>query len=163
VLSCIDSRTTPELIFDTNVGDLFTARVGANVVNEDIVGSLEITAESGVKVIVILGHTDCGGVKAACNHVELGHMTQLLKRIQPVIDETNSYLDKTPGLSAAVGPRVTSNRKYISEVSHMNARNSRRLILEQSHLLREKIKNHQLILVSALYDVESGAVSFDEL
>jgi carbonic anhydrase len=163
VLSCIDSRTTPELIFDTSVGDLFTARVGANVVNDDILGSLEIAVESGAHVLVVLGHTNCGGVTAACDNLQLGHMTQLLERVKPAITATHKHLDENPVLSAEVGERVISNRRYIAEVSHMNAQQSALQILERSPLLKEKVKNKELILVSALYDVDSGKVLFDPI
>ena len=121
ILSCIDSRTTPELVFDTSIGDLFTARVGANVTNDDIIGSLEIAVATGAKVVVVLGHTDCGGIKGACSGLDLGHMTQLLERVKPAIQTTNSRLDSDPALSKIVGDRVVSNRRYIAEISHDNA------------------------------------------
>lgn len=118
ILSCIDSRTSPELVFDTSVGDLFTARVGANVINDDILGSLEIAVESGAKVLVVLGHTDCGGVKGACSNLQLGHMTQLLERVKPAIKDTNEWLNKNPKLSESVGELLsqtesTSQRSVI--------------------------------------------------
>jgi carbonic anhydrase len=162
ILSCIDSRTTPELVFDTSVGDLFTARVGANVINDDILGSLEIAAESGIKVLVVLGHTDCGGVKAACNGLKLGHMTQLLERIKPAIDKANSNLDKHPDLSTSVGERKSTNRRYVAEVSHMNALQSINQIWKRSQILRDKVKHGEIILISAIYDVDTGNVTFDQ-
>jgi carbonic anhydrase len=161
VLSCIDSRTTPELVFDTSVGDLFTARVGANVINDDILGSLEIAVASGARVIIVLGHTDCGGVKGACANLQLGHMTQLLERIKPSIAATNDHLDHDPVFAKEVGERSVSNRRYIAEVSHMNAEQSARQIVERSSILREKISAGELILVSGLYDVDSGRIQFD--
>lgn len=161
VLSCIDSRTSPEIIFDTTIGDLFTVRIGANVVNDDILGSLEIAVESGVKVLVVLGHTDCGGVKGACSNLQLGHMTQLLDRVKPAISDTNKFLDMNPILSEKVGDRVAGNRRYIAEVSHMNAQQSARQILERSSLLNEKVKNKEIILISGIYDVDTGKVTFD--
>lgn len=160
VLSCIDSRTTPDLVFDTSVGDLFTARVGANVVNDDILGSLEIAAESGSKVIVVLGHTDCGGIKAACMGLELGHMTQLLERVKPAIQVTNARLDRNPPLSHAVGDRVVTNRRYIAEIGHDNAEMSADQLLERSSILREKVRKQEIILVPAVFDVKSGRVIF---
>ena len=161
VLSCIDSRTSPEIIFDTTIGDLFTVRIGANVVNDDILGSLEIAVESGAKVLVVLGHTDCGGVKGACSNLQLGHMTQLLERVKPAISDTNKYLDMNPVISEKVGDRVVGNRRYIAEVSHMNAQQSARQILERSPLLNEKVKNKEIILISGIYDVDTGKVNFD--
>lgn len=161
VLSCIDSRTSPEIIFDMTIGDLFTVRVGANVINDDILGSLEIAVESGAKVLVVIGHTDCGGVKGACRNLQLGHMTQLLDRVKPAILDTNKYLDMNPTLSEQIGERVVGNKRYIAEVSHMNARQSARQILERSTLLNEKVKNKEIILVSGIYDVNTGKVTFD--
>ncbi len=161
MLSCIDSRTTPEIAFDTSVGDLLTARVGANVVNEDILGSLEIAVESGVKVVVVLGHTDCGGVKAACRGLELGHMTQLLERVKPSITSTNKRLDGDAALSTFVGERVVGNRRYVAEVSHANAAASMRQIRERSKILREKADRGEIYLLTAMYDVDSGRVVFD--
>jgi carbonic anhydrase len=161
VLSCIDSRTSPELVFDTSVGDLFTVRVGANVVNDDILGSMEIAAESGARVLVVLGHTDCGGVKGACSNLKLGHMTQLLDRVKPAIAAANSLLDHDPSLSREIGERTVGNRRYIAEVSHMNALQSTKQIWERSRILREKIKNGELILISGVFDVDSGLVRFD--
>lgn len=163
VLSCIDSRTTPELTFDVAVGDLFTARVGANVVNDDIIGSVEIAAESGAKVVVVLGHTDCGGVKGACNNIDFGHFTQLANRVKPAISRANARLDGDLALSTFVGERVTANRRYIAEVSHDNARQSAEQLLERSEILRGKVANGEIILMSALYNVDTGLVTFDSV
>lgn len=161
VLSCIDSRTTPELAFDTSVGDLFTARVGADVINDDILGSLEIAAESGVKVIVVLGHTQCGGVIAACNNVDLGHFTQLLARIKPAINLVNTKIDSDADYKRTVGEKSSTNRTYIAEVSHANARQSLAQIRERSPLLKAKADSGEILLVSAMFDVYTGHVTFD--
>lgn len=160
VLSCVDSRTTPELVFDTSIGDLFAARVGANVTNDDIIGSLEISVKSGAKVIVVLGHTDCGGIKGACSGLVLGHMTQLLDRVKPAIQITNSRLDQDPVLSKIVGERVVGNRRYIAEISHDNAEMSANQILQKSSILREKVARKEILLLSAVYDVDTGRVVF---
>jgi len=159
ILSCMDSRTSPELVFDTSVGDLFTVRVGANVTNDDIIGSLEIAVESGAKVIVVLGHTDCGGIKAACSGVVLGHMTQLLERVKPSILITNSRLDLDQDLSKAVGDRVPSNRRYIAEIGFDHSLLSAQQILQQSEIIAKKVKSKEVLLISALFDVETGLVS----
>ena len=163
VLSCIDSRTTPEVVFDTTIGDLFTARVGANVINKDILGSIEISVASGAKAIVILGHTDCGGVKGACRGIEFGHMTQLLERVKPAITDTNDLLNKNPELSQLVGERVVENPKYIAQISHTNAQRSAKQVYEQSPILKEKIDSGEVVLVAAIYDVNSGIVTFDKI
>lgn len=162
ILSCIDSRSTPELVFDVSVGDLFTARVGANVVNDDILGSLEIAVESGAKIIVVLGHTDCGGIKGACTGLELGHMTQLLERVKPAIQTTNTRLDNDPILSKAVGERVVSNRRYIAEISHDNAEQSADQLLARSSILKEKVQSGEILLVPAIFNVDTGLVTFNK-
>jgi carbonic anhydrase len=161
VLSCIDSRTSPELIFDVSVGDLFTARVGANVVNDDVLGSLEVAVASGAKAVVVLGHTQCGGVMAACNGVELGHLTQLLAKIRPAIEAVHSHMNQDAVYAKEVGERVTTNRRYVSEVSHANARQSMRQILDRSSFLRQKVEAGEIQIKTALFDVFTGAVTFD--
>jgi carbonic anhydrase len=162
VLSCIDSRTTPEMAFDTSVGDIFTVRVGANVVNDDILGSLEIAAESGARVVVVMGHTNCGGVAAACSGLELGHMTQLLERVKPAIANTNNRMDNNPTLDKMIGERVASNPRYLAEVSHENAMLSTKQILERSQILRDKVARGEILLKTALFDVNTGRVIFDQ-
>lgn len=152
VLSCIDSRNTPELVFDTAVGDLFTARVGANVINEDILGSLEFG--SNVKVLVVLGHTDCAGVMAACNHDKLPHMDRLLNYVRKSIPDVN--LDQ-------YGPPSCENHKYVDELSHQNALNGAKRLLSSSRIIREREKQGKLIVVSAMYDVSTGKVTFENV
>ena len=91
ILSCIDSRTSVELIFDQGLGDVFSVRVAGNVLNEDILGSMEYACKvAGAKIIVVLGHTQCGAIRGACDHVEMGNLTALLNKIQPAISEENS-------------------------------------------------------------------------
>lgn len=161
VLSCIDSRTAPEIVFDTSVGDLFTVRVGGNVINDDILGSLEVTADSGAKVIVVLGHTDCAAMKAACRGDTYGHFTQVLEKVKPAIADVLSRLDAYADLSRTIGERAATNRRYIAEVGHANAVMSAKQIRERSPLLREQIERGEVLLVSAVYDVDSGRVIFD--
>lgn len=162
VLSCIDSRTTPELAFDVSVGDLFTSRVGANVISDDVLASLEVAVESGAKVVVVLGHTQCGGVMAACNNVELGHLTQLLAKVKPAIETVHGRMDREPGYAKLVGERATSNPRYVAEVSHANARQSLAQILERSPLLRAKAESGEIVIRSAMFDVYTGEVTFDQ-
>lgn len=161
VLSCIDSRTAPEIVFDTSIGDLFTVRVGGNVVNDDILGSLEIAVESGAKVIVVLGHTNCGAIKGACGDLKMGHLTQLLERVKPSIAAVKAKLAADPTLAQKLGELVPSNRRYIAEVSHANARLSAEQIRTRSPLLREHLDRGDTLLISAIVDVDSGKVSFD--
>ena len=133
------------MVFDTTVGDLFTVRVGANVVNDDILGSLEIAAESGARVLLVLGHTDCGGIKAAIGGWKLGHFTQLVEKVKPAIDATNARLDQDSALAREVGERVAGNSRYIAEASHTNAVQSKNQILERSPVLKERVSRGQLL------------------
>lgn len=162
VLSCIDSRTAPEVVFDTSVGDLFTIRVAGNVINDDVLGSLEVTASSGA-VIVVLGHTDCYAIKAAYEDVKLGHLTQLLKRVKRAIVAVGSRLKTDPTLAQALGEPALTNRRYIAEVCHVNAMLSSDQIRKSSPLLREQLDRGEIMLVSAIYDVDSGRVTFDSV
>ena len=161
IVACIDARTSPELVFDTAVGDLFDARVAGNVVDDDLLAGLELAADSGARVLVVLGHTDCGAVKGACADAHEGHLTQLFARIKPALAETNKSLDDDPQLSSRTGQRVCTNHQYISEVGHVNAQRSAREITEKSPILREKIKRGELMLVTGIYDVETGEVRFN--
>src|SRR6187431_2843506 len=96
VLSCIDSRTSAELVFDQGLGDIFSVRIAGNVLNEDILGSMEFACQlAGSKLIVVLGHTRCGAIKGACNHVELGHLTGLLGKVGPAIHDVESVAGRT--------------------------------------------------------------------
>lgn len=162
VLSCIDSRTTPEVIFDTTVGDLFTPRVGGNVISHDILGSLEVSVASGVKLVVVMGHKDCGAVKGACRDVEFEHLTQIINKVKPAIGTTNELLDRNPHLDKKVGARVPENPKYIAQVSHTNAKQSVEQILKRSTYLKSKVETGEIQIRSALYDVNTGRVEFDE-
>lgn len=161
VLSCIDSRTAPEIIFDTSVGDLFTIRVAGNVVNEDILGSLEVTAASGT-VIVVLGHTDCYAIKGAYSGLKLGHLTQLLKRVRRAVAAVSRRLKADPTLAQAIGEPSVTNRRYIAEVCHVNAELSAEQILKRSPLLREQIERGEILMVAAIYNVDSGTVTFEK-
>jgi len=158
ILSCIDSRTAPEIVFDATIGDLFTARVGGNVVNNDVIGSLEV---AGSKVIIILGHKDCFGIKGACQDIQFGHFTELLAKIKPNIQRTNEKLDRDPILSQKVGKRDVSNPNYVAAIGHTNAVASKEQILFRSEYLRGQVEKGEIILIAALYDVITGEVEFD--
>ncbi len=150
VLSCIDSRTSAELIFDLGLGDIFSVRIAGNVVNEDILGSMEFACKvAGSKIIVVLGHTNCGAVKGVCEHVEMGHLTGLLKKLQPALDKTVER-----------GTEAGSN--FVDAVAENNVHLSIDLILEKSPILKEMVDKGQLGIVGALYNVESGVVNFYE-
>jgi carbonic anhydrase len=152
VLSCIDSRTSAELIFDQGLGDIFSVRIAGNVLNEDILGSMEFACHvAGSKLIVVLGHTKCGAVKGACDHVELGHLTGLLNKIGPAIHEVESKTkDRPPG------------DLFIEQVALENTRHQMRAVLERSPLLNRLFQEGRIGLAGGVYSVESGEVSFFE-
>ena len=152
VLSCIDSRTSAELIFDQGLGDIFSVRVAGNVLNEDILGSMEFACQvAGSKLIVVLGHTKCGAVKGACNHVELGHLTGLLGKIGPAIYE----VEKAGG--GSLTPDV-----FVEQVAMENTRHQMRAVLERSPILEHLFREGRIGLVGGVYAVETGAVVFFE-
>ena len=146
LLSCIDSRVPAELVFDQGIGDVFNVRVAGNIVNEDVLGSLEYSCKvAGSKVVVVLGHTKCGAVTAACNHVELGNITHLLSKIQPAVSE-------------AMKGEATADA--IEKVTLKNIQLSMERIRDESPILAEMEKNGEIKIVGAVYDVASGAVCF---
>lgn len=145
ILSCIDSRVPAELVFDQGIGDVFSVRVAGNVINEDVLGSIEYGCKvAGSKIVVVLGHTKCGAVTAACNHVELGNITTLLSKIQPAVK--------------AVGKEVTP--ESIEETAIVNVNLSIERIRKESPILAEMEKNEEIEIVGASYDVTSGEVTF---
>src|SRR5690606_32037091 len=125
VLSCIDSRTSAELIFDQGLGDIFSIRIAGNVINTDILGSMEFACKvAGSKLIVVLGHTSCGAVKGACDHVEMGNLTELLTKLQPAVYQERSVLDPKE--------RTSKNRDFVENVAHINVLRSVRATVERS-------------------------------
>lgn len=151
ILSCIDSRTTAELVFDQGLGDIFSIRIAGNIVNDDIIGSLEFSCKiAGSKLIVVLGHTNCGAIKGACDKAKLGYLTQLLNKITPAIEqETNCKAD-----------RNGKNLPFVNDVAKINVKNSMDAILKQSSIIKELIASQKIKIIGGLYDVVSGEVSF---
>lgn len=151
VLSCIDSRTGAELIFDQGLGDIFSARIAGNVLNDDILGSMEFACKvAGSKAIVVLGHTKCGAVKGACDGVELGNLSKLLKKIQEAV-----ALEDT-----VRGDRSSKNAEFVEKVASINVMLVKTQIIARSPVLAKMIDDGQLALVGAMYDVDTGAVQF---
>lgn len=147
VLSCIDSRVPAELVFDQGIGDIFSVRVAGNVVNEDVLGSIEYSCKvAGSKIIVVMGHTKCGAVTAACKHVELGNITALLEKIQPAVSEIES------------GEEM--NSEDIEKVAILNVQKSIERIRKESPILAEMEGNEEISIVGAVYSVETGKVDF---
>jgi len=150
ILSCMDSRTSAELIFDMGLGDIFSIRVAGNIISTDILGSLEYaTAVAKSKLIVVLGHTNCGAVKGACDHVKMGHLTSLLNNIKPAV-----MMEKT-----TLNNRTSSNAIFVNEVAKLNAINSVKSIWESSLIIRQLVDEGNLGIVPAMYDVATGKVT----
>lgn len=151
ILSCMDSRTTVEHIFDQGLGDVFSCRIAGNVLNEDILGSIEFACKViGSKIIVILGHSKCGAIKGACAGIKLGHLTQLLGRIQVCVEEVKVEM-----------PELKTNEAEFAEaVTHHNIRHTSDEIINRSPILSELFEQGQIGIVSAYYDIETGEVEF---
>ena len=151
VLSCIDSRTSAELIFDQGLGDIFSVRIAGNIVNEDILGSMEFACKiAGSKFIVVLGHTKCGAVKGACDHVEMGNLTALLSKLQPAVgDETVTKKDRNSG-----------NSGFVENVAGINVKRAVNDIMLRSPILNEMIQHGEIGICGAMYNVETGVVDF---
>lgn len=151
ILSCIDSRVPAEIVFDQGVGDVFSARIAGNFVNDDILGSLEFACKvAGSKLIVVLGHRHCGAVKGACDGVELGHLTGLLTNLRPAIDAVDDPADPAE--------RTSANPAFVQAVARANVERTVAAITERSAVLRELRDAGSIDVVGAMYDVESGAV-----
>lgn len=151
VLSCIDSRVPVEIIFDQGVGDLFSARIAGNFINDDILGSMEFACKlAGSKVIVVLGHTSCGGVKGACDNAQLGLLTQMLGKIRPAVDAVKTE----PGTD-----RSSKNKVFVDQVAAENVRMNVKAIPQRSAVLKELIDFDDLIVVGAMYNVATGEVT----
>jgi carbonic anhydrase len=154
ILGCIDSRVPHEIVFDKGVGDVFSARVAGNFINTDILGSLEFaTAAAGSKVIVVLGHTECGAVKGACDGVELGNLTSTLANIAPAIYAVGDEVS---------GPRTSANAEYVQAVAHENVHQTVQNIVNRSPVIRGLVESGDLIVVGAMHDVTTGEVTFYE-
>lgn len=151
ILSCIDSRTSAELIFDQGLGDIFSVRIAGNIINEDILGSMEFACKvAGSKIIVVLGHTKCGAVKGACDHVEMGNLTTLLTKIQPAV-----YDEKTETEN-----RNSSNAAFVEKVAAINVKRTVQAIMERSTILKEMIEKGEIGIVGGTHDIATGAVKF---
>lgn len=150
VLSCIDSRVPVETVFDMGIGDLFSARVAGNFVNTDILGSLEYACKvAGSKAVVVLGHTHCGAVKGACDDVKLGNITSMLAKLKPAVEAVEED-----------GDRSSANTEFVSKVVDKNVELTIQNIMDESPVLKEMSDNGEITIVGAVYDVETGEVTF---
>ena len=152
VISCIDSRVPTEMVFDQGIGDIFCVRVAGNVINQDVLGSIEFACKvAGVKLIVVMGHTSCGAVKGACNNVELGNLTGLLDKIKPAISIVSNR-----GVAA-------DDSRFVDEVAIENVQLSLDTILHDSPVIKEMVDNHEVKCAKGMYSVQTGEVELNLL
>lgn len=153
ILSCIDSRVSAELIFDQGVGDIFSVRVAGNIVNEDLLGSMEFACKlAGTKVILVLGHTSCGAVKGACDDARMGNLTTLLSKIKPAVQAVTEPEDPES--------RTSKNLGFVDAVAETNVRMAMENIRRQSPVLRTQEEDGEIIIAGAMYDISTGEVRF---
>lgn len=152
ILSCIDSRTSAELIFDQGLGDIFSIRIAGNIINTDIVGSLEFACKiAGSKLIVVMGHSKCGAIKGACDHVEMGSLTELLSKIQPAIYEETA---------TEASQRTSSNETFVENVCKLNVMRSVKAVVNRSYILEQMIERGEIAIVGAVHHIDTGMVEF---
>lgn len=150
IVGCIDSRVPPELVFDQRIGDVFCARVAGNFINTDIIGSLEFaTKVAGAPAIVVLGHSDCGAIKGAIDHVKLGNLTAMLANIEPAVKATKES-----------GARDSKNATFVQAVAENNVKLGVAMLTAKSPVLKELVAAKRLHIVGAMHDLATGRVSF---
>ncbi len=155
ILSCIDSRTSAELIFDQGLGDVFSIRIAGNVVNTDIIGSIEFACKvAGSKLVVVMGHTKCGAVKGACDHVEMGNLTELLSKIQPAVYQET--------ITTKSDERNSRNELFVENVATLNVKRSVKMVVDRSYILEQMIEKGEIAIIGAKQDLETGVVEFFE-
>ncbi|WP_435623862.1 carbonic anhydrase family protein [Flagellimonas sp.] len=153
ILGCIDSRVSAELIFDQGVGDIFSARVAGNIVNEDILGSMEFACKlAGTKIIVVLGHTSCGAVKGACDDAKMGNLTELLSKIRPAVEAIQEPSDASL--------RNSKNIDFVNNVAEKNVTMTIENIRKKSPVLKEMEDNGEILIVGGMYDIADGKVHY---
>ncbi|WP_262888674.1 carbonic anhydrase family protein [Chitinophaga solisilvae] len=153
IVSCMDSRTSAELIFDQGLGDIFSIRLAGAVISDNVLGSLEYACKvAGSKFIVVLGHTKCGAIKGACDAVEMGNLTGLLNKITPSVFAEKSVKEN----------RTSGNSEFVEAVTNLHVEKSVQAIMEQSKILRDMILNAEVGIIGGVYDVETGLVTFME-
>ncbi len=152
IVSCIDSRVPAEIVFDQGIGDIFSARLAGNIIEQDMLGSLEFACKiAGSKLIVVMGHSGCGAIRGACDDVQMGNLTALLDKIKPVVDSVKTE-----------GERNSNNTAFVEDVAKENVIYGIKVIKEKSPILKEMIDKGEIILVGAMYDIETGKITFYE-
>ena len=151
ILGCMDSRVAPELVFDQRIGDIFSVRVAGNFVNTDILGSLEYATQvAGAKLIVVLGHTDCGAIKGAIDDVKLGNLTDTLANIRPAVLE----------VGGGSGDQSSKNKKFVQSVAEQNVKDAAAALMTRSSVIASLVSDHKLKIASAIHDVSTGVVGW---
>lgn len=151
ILSCIDSRTSVELIFDQGLGDVFSARIAGTIINEDILGSMEFACKvAGAKIIVILGHSKCGAIKGACDHVEMGNLTALLSKILTAVNAEKTIENN----------RTSTNEEFVEKVTTINIERTVHAVMERSPILKELIEKGECGIIGGNHDITTGEVTF---
>ncbi len=153
ILSCMDSRVSSELIFDQGLGDIFSIRIAGNIISTGVLGSLEYaTSVAGAKLILVLGHTNCGAIKGACDNVKMGHLSSLLQKIQPAIIMEHQVTEN----------RTSQNPQFVYNVTKLNVQFSMMEIMERSPIIKSLVDKGELLIVPSIYDVATGKVLFNE-
>ena len=153
ILGCSDSRTAPETIFDQTLGDVFSVRLAGNVACRKAIGSLEYSCKYlGSKIIVVIGHSNCGAIKAACDNFEEGNITEITKLLQPAVSEETTTLDPE---------RNSKNSVFVYNVCFLNVKKQIQSIINQSDILKDLLQNNQIGIIGAVYNFASGQVEFD--
>ena len=151
ILSCSDSRVPTELVFDQGLGDVFSVRLAGNVASENAIGSLEFACKVlGSKLIVVMGHTGCGAVKGACDHIEFGNLRGIIENINNSVALETSVIEN----------RTSKNSEFVTKVTKLNVSHNIREIFLKSTILREMLVNREIGVVGAMYHIENGMVEF---
>jgi carbonic anhydrase len=151
VLGCVDSRVSPALVFDQGVGDIFSARIAGNFVNEDILGSMEFACKvAGAKLIFVLGHSSCGAIMGAVDDAQLGNLTGMLSKLKPAVE----------AVPAPAQGRSSQDAAYVQQVAEKNVELTMAAIREKSPVLREMLDQGEIAIAGGMYDVKTGAVTF---
>ena len=154
ILSCIDSRTSAELIFDQGLGDIFSCRIAGNIINDDIIGSMEFACKvAGVKLIMVLGHTGCGAIQGACDQIKMGKLSGILNKIDPALEKEKDTIDN----------RNSQNTKFVNNVATINVELVVSQITKESPIILDMLNNGEIAIAGGMYDVVTGIVEFKEL
>jgi carbonic anhydrase len=151
ILSCMDSRAPAELIFDQGIGDIFNIRIAGNVISPYVLGSLEYAvAVAGSKLILVMGHTNCGAIKGACDDVKMGNLTSLLEQIKDSVVHEHTVTENRNG----------KNMEFVNKVSLLNVQHTVNQMQEQSEVIRDYVERGEIKIVPAMYDIATGKVAF---